>query len=1108
MNNNDTYPYLDAQTPPTSFFDPDIQQYCDIVIDQYKYQPIVPTDWPPHVGEDYFGRLALLRKLDRYPTSQTALQKAWCMLRGEVDRIPQITKRAIMIDIQDILEPHYRGQSLRVVVDGPPGIGKTTLCRKLLNMWANGELIYGCYDLALYCPLRNDKVARANELQELLKYTYDCNEITIVTKWLQDEHGQGLLIVFDGWDELSTDLRRSSLAARIIRREMLSKCSVIVTSRSYASPSLIKLDSIDRHTEILGFSEKDVKTVIKGTLEKEPYLAEELIKDLQVRGDLQSLCYIPLVCSIVILVYQKDGQLPTTLTELYESFLLHAIRRHVELTTTYDIEPDEIGSLHHLPPSIAIAFQEMCHFSYISLKEENFPKMMFSLPQLQQSLDQSLKEYFLGLMTTFTLCGERSYQFLHLSIQEFLAAWWIAKYEKSEEVFAEHFDNDHFRMCLRFVAGLTHLKHESYQQYFNKELDLQCKRRPLFGTHYPHFRHNSEFTRTHYDDCLRSYTKFDIHLLHLLHESQNSKLCQLLSQNLKNQSLCLYRRLTHFDILALCYFLGNTNISWNYLDLGELNRQAVQLLSNTQLVDECIRLEIEVNLRDFDDINMESVTKLFQLSFYQNLQECYIIVHGSSEDLSDLTTVLLQLIKLQHLKILHFSIRVFLYEYPGGDQSKKFLPIDKMIVSELEECISTNTILSELAITIIDKESSLSIDVNDIINSVIEGIARNKSIETFSLTWRISSQQKNLFHVTNIEHLLKDNHTLQCLKLNVDNQLLSSLNIVEVNVPLTALEVGDANKLMALPQYFENLTHLTIHYPRTPFMYKPDPLNLAFLCCLSTQSQLHQLPQCLYFHSNLQKLELLLDTAENVIELFTVLQNNTTVKCLRLKIGWRRNIFDSMGPSLQKMLTLNQTIEYLAIDPAKDIIPSSYVSFLTTGLSCNNSLQRLSVPIPLSQYRQTVLESDEERKKDFFSVISQKDNLTEFEVYFTITSFRVQQSLLQKCLKNNKFYHEQGLPLITELLKLHKTIKILKLHMKDVCYSNEPQPKYTEIAQKFWQIVFSHSSLEHIGIGWSPVLEHTFKSQEKTLIEMHSQLRPTRLLPTIGSVYPKMYKWF
>ena len=103
-----------------------------------------------------------------------------------------------------------------------------------------------------------------------------------------------------------------------------------------------------------------------------------------------------------------------------------------------------------------------------------------------------------------------------------------------------------------------------------------------------------------------------------------------------------------------------------------------------------------------------------------------------------------------------------------------------------------------------------------------------------------------------------------------------------------------------------------------------------------------------------------------------------------------------MGPSLQNMLTLNQTIEYLAIDSAMDIISSSYVSFLAIRLSCNNSLQGLSVPISLSRYRQTVLESGEERTEDFFSVISQKDNLTEFEEFFTITSFWAQQPLLQK----------------------------------------------------------------------------------------------------------------
>ena len=94
--------------------------------------------------------------------------------------------------------------------------------------------------------------------------------------------GEGLLIIFDGWDELNTDLRQSSLAARIIRKEMLAKCSVIVTSHSYASYSLLKIFSVNRHVEIIGFSEKEINEVVKGTLEKEPQLARKLVQDLKV----------------------------------------------------------------------------------------------------------------------------------------------------------------------------------------------------------------------------------------------------------------------------------------------------------------------------------------------------------------------------------------------------------------------------------------------------------------------------------------------------------------------------------------------------------------------------------------------------------------------------------------------------------------------------------------------------------------------------------------------------------------------------------------------------------------------------------------------------------
>ena len=153
--------------------------------------------------------------------------------------------------------------------------------------------------------MRYDKVAQASTLQEL--FVYQCDEVVTVIKWFQKRHGEGLLIIFDGWDELSVERRQSSIATKIICKELLVKCSVIVTSRSYASSSLLDLESINRHVEVMGFTVKEINNAVHGTLEKTPDLAEKLVQDLEVRGDVQSLCYIPLVCSIVILVYRKEN---------------------------------------------------------------------------------------------------------------------------------------------------------------------------------------------------------------------------------------------------------------------------------------------------------------------------------------------------------------------------------------------------------------------------------------------------------------------------------------------------------------------------------------------------------------------------------------------------------------------------------------------------------------------------------------------------------------------------------------------------------------------------------------------------------------------------------
>ena len=319
--------------------------------------------------------------------------------------------------------------------------------------------------------------------------------------------------------------------------------------------------------------------------------------------------------------------------------------------------------------------------------------------------------------------------------------------------------------------------------------------------------------------------------------------------------------------------------------------------------------------------------------------------------------------------------------------------------TELEKCIEMNSTLQEMKI-----EYEGVNEITSTIISVIRGVTRNKTIT--SLTIHVSyflpdgkKLPEFLLHDGVIEQLLKDN-TLQALSLNIPDELLpSSLNIVEVNTPLTALEIGRwwSSKLMT--------SSLLPHIKGLHCLILPDPYppHLLFLS-----------------HPSLHTLTLPLDTAESAIELFTILQTNTTLKALSVE---KRVYTSSMGTSLQDMLTQNQTLKYFEInnDWYNVIpIPSSFLSFLTTGLRHNTSLQQLSVSIPLNEEIRT-----------FINVISQKNNLTELKV-----NFRPDQSY-SNCSKEEEeqimtpLFYEQVLPAVTNMLQSHTTIRLLRIVRRD-----------------------------------------------------------------------------
>uniref|UniRef100_A0A1X7SG15 Uncharacterized protein n=1 Tax=Amphimedon queenslandica TaxID=400682 RepID=A0A1X7SG15_AMPQE len=190
------------------------------------------------------------------------------------------------------------------------------------------------------------------------------------------------------------------------------------------------------------------------------------------------------------------------------------------------------------------------------------------------------------------------------------------------------------------------------------------------------------------------------------------------------------------------------------------------------------------------------------------------------------------------------------------------------------------------------------------------------------------------------------------------------------------------------------------------------------------------------------------------------------------------------------MLTQNQTLKYLEINNNwYRSIPSSFLSFLTTGLRHNTSLQQLSVSIPLNEEIRT-----------FINVISQNNNLTELKV-----NFRPDQSY-SNCSEEEKkqimtpLFYEQALHAVTNMLQSHTTIRLLMIVCRDI-NEESSQPNWIELVQHLYETIFIHPSLEYIqiftGILTPPLLKDTLKDQKKTLIDRHRKEQPHKPLPIV-----------
>ena len=364
----------------------------------------------------------------------------------------------------------------RILFEGRPGSGKTTLMHKISKDWAKGQILDQITVLILI-PLRvfvgdNDSIVTIRDVVGFFQPS--CLDSLCAT--IEHNDGQGLCICIDGLDEYSPAGQKKNYIHRLIKREVLPQATVIVASRPAASHKFRR--AVDRNVEVLGFLKPQIKKYITDYYSHNSAKAGGLIAYLEDHLNVKHTCYLPLHLAMVCYLYDSHGaSLPERETEIYRHFTLSTLVRtlfHEQEVMDSESGAPQISDFTNLPPEKYQIFMKVCELAFKATVQQ---KQVYSLKEAQDHFSVEQQGKYLGLITVdrqYVLYGrEETCSFLHLTHQEFLAAYHLTQLKEDDVkgCTEQYIRKAHMFVVFKFYFGLTQVRKLAAEEVFKGFLD-------------------------------------------------------------------------------------------------------------------------------------------------------------------------------------------------------------------------------------------------------------------------------------------------------------------------------------------------------------------------------------------------------------------------------------------------------------------------------------------------------------------------------------------------------------------------------------------------------------------------------------------------------------